>query len=396
MKIGDRMKKGFTLVELLAVIAIIGVVALIVFPTIMDSIKKSKQNLYEIQIRDIEETGKKWASDHMELLDSTHLNAVAVPLSSLISAQYLQKSNIQDPRDKSEMNGCVTITYDDALAQYQYRYIESACQNAIMNGFIYQFENDTWNKTEQNIIVSSANAIIETYASHNLIKTEGQTTAGFYDEGERYVYRGSDVDNYAKLSVGNEVYRILSIDKTSGNIRMMGTTPIPNAWDNNNGTIFENASVATTQLENYYNSSANGIIANQSKIENDSLWNVGIVTEGVSYSVLKSLESGRTAYAKIGLPSISDYIGASTDLVCHENIFSDTCKQQNYLYELWKEKNTWTINTDGDKIWYLNATGMLDKAASNSIYYIYPVIEIKASTHIVKGDGKSISPYVFE
>ncbi len=390
------MKKGFTLIELLAVIAIIGVVALIVFPTIMNSVKKSKQNLYEVQVRDIEETGEKWANDHMELLDSTHLNTIAIPLSSLISSEYLQKSNLQDPRDKTPMNGCVTIAYDDTIEQYQYHYIESACRDVIMNGLIYQFENNTWERIEQNMIVSSASAIIESYAEHNLIKTEGQTTTGFYDEGDRYVFRGSAVDNYAKLSGGNEVYRILSIDKITGNIRLMGTTPIPNAWDNDNGVLFENASVTTSQLENYFNSSANGIVINQSKIQTNQLWNVGKITENVSYSVLKSLESGRTAYVKIGLPSISDYIGATTDLICHENIFSDTCKQQNYLYELWKEKNTWTINTDGTKIWYLNANGILDRADSSSIHYIYPVIEIKASTHIIKGDGKSISPYVFE
>lgn len=396
MNIGDGMKKGFTLVELLAVITIIGVVALIVFPTIMDSIKKSRQNLYEIQIRDIEETGAKWAHDHMELLDANHLNTVAVSLESLITSEYLQKSNLQDPRDKTQMNGCVTIVYDDAIEQYQYHYIESACANAITNGFIYEYKNNAWEKTEQNVIVSSANTIIESYASNNLIKTEGQTTAGFYDEGERYVFRGSAVENYAKLNGGNETYRILSIDKTTGKIRLIGTTPIPNAWDSDNGTLFENASVTTVQLESYYNSSSNGIINNQSKIEEDAVWNVGTITDSVSYSVLKSLETGRTAYSKIGLPSISDYVSATTDFTCHENIFSDTCKQENYLYELWKEKNTWTINTNGTKIWYMNVNGMLDTADSSFIHYIYPVIEMKANTHIIKGDGKSISPYVFE
>lgn len=399
-KDGDGMKKGFTLIELLAVIIIIGVVALIVFPTVMESIEKSKQDLYEIQIRDIEEAGRKWATDSMEYMDNTHLNTIGVSLQSLIDAEYLQKSNVQDPRDKTKMNGCVTILYDEMIHQYQYTYVESRCEDVITHGYFYTYVKDetgwSWKQQEKDIVVSSANQIINTYAANQLIKTEGQTTAGFYDEGERYVFRGDIVDNYVKLKGGNEVYRILSIDKSTGTMRIMGTTAIPNSWDSDNGVIFENASVTTAQLVSYFENSTNGIAENVIKINTEAVWNVGTITENTSYSVLKSLENGKTAYGKIGLPSISDYIGASTDLSCHDAILSDTCKQQNYLYELWKGKNAWTINTDENKVWFVNSSGTLSRADSSSLYYIYPVIELKNNVHITSGNGKSVSPYLFE
>ncbi len=396
IELGEHMKKkGFTLVELLAVIVILGVISLIVFPTVMNSIHKSKQNLYKIQVQDIEKAGKKWINEHMEYLDDSHLNTIGVSLSSLIESGYLQKNDILDPRDKSRMNGCVTIIYDDTISQYQYHYVESSCAEAVTNGMIYSYENNTWNMIEKNVRKLASSTIIAQYVDNNILKVDGQTDDGFYDEGDRYIYRGTDVNNYAKLSGGTETYRILSIEKTTGHIRLMGTTSIPNVWDSNNTTTFENASVTTVQLESYYNSTSNGITTNASKIVTDALWNTGNIVEDSSYLVLKNLEADRTAYGKIGLPSISDYVGASTEPTCHSSILSESCKQHNYLSELWKGKNNWLINTDGTSIWYVDANGSLNRSNANTIYNIYPVIEIK-NVYIENGIGTSVSPYIFK
>lgn len=395
MKIGEDMKKGFTLVELLAVIGIIGIVSLIVFPTITNSIQKSKNNLYQIQIEDIKTVADKWAMDHVDYLDATHLNTIGIPLKSLILSEYLQNNNIVDPRDKSQMNGCVTISYDNSISQYHYDYVETTCEQAITNGMIYQYQNGTWNRTDHNVLESAAQTVINQYSSHNLIMVDGQTTDGFYDEGDRYVFRGTTVNNYAKLSGGSTVYRILSIDKATNHMRLIGTNPVANVWDNASGVLFENASVMTVQLENYYKTTANGILANENKIEKDAIWNVGNITSDNSYMTLKSLEQERTVYAKIGLPSISDYVGASTNSDCHTSILSASCKQQNYLYNLWAGKDTWLINTNDTNVWYVNSTGDLGSANSNKIYYIYPVIELK-DAYIQSGAGSSTVPYIIQ
>ena len=54
------MKKGFTLIELLGVIILLGLVGLIVIPSITKLIKDSRQDLYENQVRTIEESARKW------------------------------------------------------------------------------------------------------------------------------------------------------------------------------------------------------------------------------------------------------------------------------------------------------------------------------------------------
>ncbi len=58
------MKKGFTLVELLAVIIILGIIALITFPIVDNSIKNSKQAALERTIGSIEEAAHNYSSQN--------------------------------------------------------------------------------------------------------------------------------------------------------------------------------------------------------------------------------------------------------------------------------------------------------------------------------------------
>ena len=57
INLGENMNlknKGFTLVELLAVLVILGLLGLIVVPVVDKIIKDTRNNLYELQIKNIE------------------------------------------------------------------------------------------------------------------------------------------------------------------------------------------------------------------------------------------------------------------------------------------------------------------------------------------------------
>ena len=64
-------KEGFTLVELLAVIVIIGIIYLIVFPSVTSFIDKSKEKSYNIQVDLIEKASKK----SLQNVDSNFANS---------------------------------------------------------------------------------------------------------------------------------------------------------------------------------------------------------------------------------------------------------------------------------------------------------------------------------
>lgn len=60
-----KSKKGFTLVEVLAVITIIGILALISVPTIDSIIRSSKEDAYEDQKKVILDSAKSWAAKNV-------------------------------------------------------------------------------------------------------------------------------------------------------------------------------------------------------------------------------------------------------------------------------------------------------------------------------------------
>jgi len=118
------MKKGFTLIEVLATVVILGVLVLIVYPTVNGVIKESREKAYQTQINTIVTEAKKWAADHTDLLNDT---SYKLQISELINSGYIQNTEngiLEDPRDRSELTGCVLISWNDAYNQYIYEYIE--------------------------------------------------------------------------------------------------------------------------------------------------------------------------------------------------------------------------------------------------------------------------------
>ena len=121
------MKKGFTLVELIAVIIILAVIASITYPTVSNSIKNSKEKAYNVQVESIVEAAHKWAVDNATNLSET--DATRVHISDLISNGYITKTNngkLYNPVDDTEMTGCVVINYSNEYNQYLYDY-DSEC-----------------------------------------------------------------------------------------------------------------------------------------------------------------------------------------------------------------------------------------------------------------------------
>lgn len=62
------MKKGFTLVELIGVVVILGLISLIAIPTVTSSLKKYKASLYDDAITNIEQAARNWGAENIGML----------------------------------------------------------------------------------------------------------------------------------------------------------------------------------------------------------------------------------------------------------------------------------------------------------------------------------------
>lgn len=92
------MKKGFTLVELIATLIVLAIIGMITFPVVNNSIKNGQEKLYKAQIKEIEEACEKWAYSNIDLLPSNG-DSITVTLLELKKAGLLPL-DIRDPRDK--------------------------------------------------------------------------------------------------------------------------------------------------------------------------------------------------------------------------------------------------------------------------------------------------------
>lgn len=128
------MRKGFTLVELLAVLVIIGVIAMIAVPTIGNSIDISREKAYDEQIDIIENAARTYMAKNSKLLSK---ECVAIPIGNIKKAGLLSNQEIKNPnykkgstneKEQNEyINGFVIVTFTSN--KYVYKYKENdTCQ----------------------------------------------------------------------------------------------------------------------------------------------------------------------------------------------------------------------------------------------------------------------------
>lgn len=131
--------KGFTLVELLAVIIIIAVIAVIVTPNIVGNVNNYKNKLNNNQIKNIENAARLWGSDNIYILpnDTNSANTcyytnienceenykiLIVDLQTLQNGGYIS-SNIKDIITKQNIGNLeIQITKNGNKLDYEVLY----------------------------------------------------------------------------------------------------------------------------------------------------------------------------------------------------------------------------------------------------------------------------------
>ena len=113
-----KNNKGFTLVEILSVVVLLGAISLIAIPTIKNMIKDSKQKLYNEQINLIKDGLKNWGSANVMLLPEDN-KSIKLTLGQLkqeyqaIQKKYDENQEKIDARKSDKSCGEVACLFYD-------------------------------------------------------------------------------------------------------------------------------------------------------------------------------------------------------------------------------------------------------------------------------------------
>ena len=68
MNIGDNMKRGFTLVELLGIIALLAVLFLFVYPNVLDIAEQKEKDIDQAKVKLINNAAVSYMSSHLMII----------------------------------------------------------------------------------------------------------------------------------------------------------------------------------------------------------------------------------------------------------------------------------------------------------------------------------------
>lgn len=128
-------KKAFTLVELIAVVAILGLIALVVYPSVGSVIRNAREETYNDQVSVVINAAKNWSINNAtKLSDDGSIYSLSVD--TLLEEGYITNDEVKDPRDSSKnLEGIVEIKYNNDTKSYDYTYNDepSETENIAMN-----------------------------------------------------------------------------------------------------------------------------------------------------------------------------------------------------------------------------------------------------------------------
>lgn len=240
-------KKGFTLVELLAVIVILGLLIAIISPVVNNLLNDSKDSLSKNQIDMIITASKKYMIDHSELLPEGD-SAIPINISLLVESGVIDNDRVIDPKTKQTMNGCVIVTYSSSYNQYEYNY--SSNDSDCLVTVTFDPEGGSVDTTSKQVKFNS------TYGELPIPTREGYTFKGWrgknmFDEEAILM-----AINGAKYENGYYAFKVTDARNLYG--RPYGKIPIDSFIENTQyaytvfGHVVSNANVHTLKFYFYY------------------------------------------------------------------------------------------------------------------------------------------------
>ncbi len=420
-------KNGFTLVELLSIVVILGIIVVVALPQISGSIGSKKEKQYNKIVKIVENAGKVYLTEN-GTMDS-------VSIDKLIESDYLT-SGLKNPINNTPLTGCVKKITSDGVTKYKYEV--DNCPNYLTTYIMDLYDNE------------------ETRTSNGLKKDNTP------DQNIRYY--GSNPNNYVLFN--NELWRIIGV--FGSNVKLIRNEKLGNlSWDSSESSINRGYGVnewSQADLKNYLNTMyyegtsvtcyneknnqtttcpANKLDETSKSLIDNHTWNIGAIDKTDTtivnpetfaintvsfYKAERGTTNGKICNGRdacndtvtrttewtgyIGLPYPTDYAYASSESDCETNmnagdidfdngIFNMTCKKNNWMHHgttMEIEDATWFMSPVADpdfaaNVWYVLGGGLTNDSCAAYPFSAFPTIYLKSNIIIESGKGTSSDPY---
>lgn len=248
------MKKGFTLVELIGVIIVLGLIALIALPPILNAIREKESEISEASEEIIYNATSLYVSDNSNSFPKTNGNTFCVTLDTLTQGDYLPDV-VYDAvsGDEVPLTNMVEVKYEQ-------------------DRFSYNLNNECVEKIIKTELIE---ILLEQYNPDN-------TTGLVQDETNSniYYYTGTNEEvsnNY--LWYGGHHWRVIEFDTDANTLLLISQQPLTAispasaVWETKEA--YESSYINNWLNDYFWNSLDNSI---QATIQ-DSTFNVGIYTD---------------------------------------------------------------------------------------------------------------------
>ena len=117
-------KKGFTLIEIIAIIILLSVIALITYPVINNLIINSKDELYEKQISELVRLSNTWTTKNIKKLKMTDGYTYNLSFEELNEQGFISDKQVKNPKTGENLPGCMKVTFNSTNNGYDISYDE--------------------------------------------------------------------------------------------------------------------------------------------------------------------------------------------------------------------------------------------------------------------------------
>ncbi len=238
-----KVKKGFTLVEMLGVIVIVGLIVVIVIPFVSNVINGSKEKLYSQQLKNIELAAKTWGSENLAFLPKMDGSTVTIFLYNLKSDGFIVK-DINNPVTGDSIPNDLAIEITKVGKAYKYvAVLESggtsvfddfSAPRMILNGAINQHVelNGIFPgfSTDDVTLIGSDGYIVNNFSinasltKENLPATEVEVdNPGIYYVKYEVIYEGYNLTVFKKITVADTLPPVITF--TSSNSIFVDSCP---------------------------------------------------------------------------------------------------------------------------------------------------------------------------